>query len=279
MLGITLSINNTKQFRPFLKWAGGKYRIANKVKQNLPNGSRLIEPFVGAGSIFLNTNFDRYVLNDINKDLINVFKYLKKDKKLFIKYCKQFFTIDSNRKNSFIELRDLFNKTDDQRLKSALFVYLNRHVFNGLIRYNQNGKFNTSFGDYKKPYFPEKEMLYFSKKLKTTKLTSLDFSKIMTIAKKGDVIYCDPPYVPISLTAKFVNYHSTGFNLAQQRQLVVLAKELSNIGIPVIISNQDTKFTQKLYCNAQLYSFNVQRFISCNVQNRRKSKEILAVFN
>lgn len=271
--------NQIEKFRPFLKWAGGKYNIADKVRKSLPSGTRLIEPFVGAGSIFLNTSFDRYTLNDINKDLINTFKYLKKDKQKFIDYSKQLFIPDNNTKSSFLELRDQFNITDDLRLKSALFIYLNRHVFNGLMRYNQSGKFNTSFGNYKKPYFPDEEMLYFARNLKSAKLTAFDFSKVMQTAKKGDVVYCDPPYVPLSLTAKFTSYHSTGFGLAQQEELVSLARELSAKGIPVVISNHDTEFVQNLYCDAKVHSFKVQRFISSKVDNRKAAKEVLAVFN
>ena len=227
--------------RPFLKWAGGKYKLANLIKTTIPSGKRLIEPFVGSGAIFLNTDYKRYTLNDINKDLINVFKYLKREKVDFIDYCRTFFTEKSNTKPVFLSNRDPFNTTEDKRLKAALFIYLNRHAFNGLIRYNQSGEFNTSFGSYIRPYFPYKEMLNFSKKVQSAKLMCQDFSDVMRQAVPGDVIYCDPPYVPLSGTSNFTSYYSTGFCLAKQQALVSLAKTLANKGIPVIISNHDTQ--------------------------------------
>lgn len=267
-----------QKYRPFLKWAGGKYHIAERIQQSLPSGGRLIEPFAGAGSIFLNTSFDKYLVNDINQDLIQVYQYLKKEKHKFIEYCRSFFIEQNNEKTKFVELRTLFNQTEEPRLKAALFIYLNRHAFNGLMRYNQTGEFNTSFGSYKKPYFPEKEMLYFAEKLKKARLSSKNFACIMRQAKKGDIVYCDPPYMPLSLTANFTSYHSSSFGLKEQEQLADLAKELANKSIPVIISNHDTALVKELYKDAQLDSFEVPRFISCNVNNRKKAKEVLAFF-
>ncbi len=264
--------------RPFLKWAGGKYRISSKIRRSLPQGKRLIEPFVGSGAVFLNTDYERYTLNDINPDLINVFKWLKREKHAFITFCKSFFTEKTNEKSVFLEHRELFNTSNDSRLKAALFVYLNRHAFNGLVRYNQSGEFNTSFGSYRKPYFPKKEMLTFSEKISKAKFVCQDFAKVMKQAEKGDVIYCDPPYVPLSVTSNFTSYHSGGFDLDKQRELVTLAQTLAARGIPVIISNHDTEFVQDLYQDAETESFYVQRNISCQGQKRHKTREILAVF-
>lgn len=117
--------------RPFLKWAGGKFKIINKIRTSLPKGSCLIEPFVGSGAVFLNTDYSKYLLADINADLINLFKYLKLEKRNFIHFCKQFFSAEFNTKDTFLLLRS---------------------------------EFNTAFGDYKKPYFPENEMLVFIQK-------------------------------------------------------------------------------------------------------------------
>ena len=265
--------------RPFLKWAGGKYLIVERIRKSLPEGNRLIEPFVGAGSVFLNTDFAHYTLNDINKDLINVFKVLKKEKERFVAYCYEFFTDKNNSRSAFLALREQFNTTDDIRLKAALFIYLNRHAFNGLMRYNQQGLFNTSFGDYKKPYFPEQEMLAFAKKSHLARFSCQDFSTVMKKAVPGDVVYCDPPYVPLSVTANFTKYHSSGFGLAEQEKLVTLAKELASQGITVVISNHDTEFVQDLYQGASIESFSVRRYISCNPKERNKAKELLAVFD
>ncbi|MDA0911380.1 MAG: Dam family site-specific DNA-(adenine-N6)-methyltransferase [Proteobacteria bacterium] len=264
--------------RPFLKWAGGKFQIVDKIRLSLPQGNRLIEPFVGAGSVFLNTSFEQYVLNDINQDLIGVFNILKQEKERFIGFVKELFGVENNSRSRFIQLRDKFNLTDDLRLKSALFIYLNRHAYNGLMRYNQSGQFNTSFGDYKKPYFPDSEMLAFAKRLNQAKLYCGDFEQVMSMAKKGDVVYCDPPYVPLSVTANFTKYQGEGFGLNEQERLVLKAKELAKKGIPVIISNHDTEFVQKLYKGADISSFDVQRYISRQGNNRKKVRELIAVF-
>lgn len=222
-----LWIDSRPHTRPFLKWAGGKIQIIDKIRQALPSGNRLIEPFLGSGAVFLNTNYDKFLLADINYDLITVFRYLKSEKEFFIAFCKQFFTEQYNMKSAFLSLRAEFNSTRDIRLKSALFLYLNRHAFNGLMRYNSEGKFNTAFGDYKKPYFPEKEMLAFIKKAKNAEIKCADYSMIMNQAISGDVVYCDPPYVPLSLTANFTKYHSTEFGQAKHENLVELAKQLA----------------------------------------------------
>lgn len=145
------------------------------------------------------------------------------------------------------------------------------------MRYNQDGMFNTSFGEYKRPYFPEVEMLAFANKAQKANIICSNYTDIMNSAEPGDVIYCDPPYVPLSTTASFTKYHSTGFGEQDQENLVEMARELAKRGIPVIISNHDTEFVQKLYSGANIISFQVQRSISC--KNRNKVPELLALFD
>ena len=142
--------------RPFLKWPGSKYRIVDAIKARLPEGNRLVEPFVGSGAVFLNTDYNRYLLNDNNPDLINLYRILKKEGEPFIQFCRTFFTPENNSATKYYEFRHLFNTTDDRRLKSALLVYLNRHGFNGLIRYNLQHEFNVPFGEYKSLTFHSK---------------------------------------------------------------------------------------------------------------------------
>lgn len=264
--------------RPFLKWAGGKFQVINKIRESLPVGNRLIEPFVGAGSVFLNSNYDQFLLADINNDLINTFTYLKSEKEDFIAFCSKFFINEFNTKDAFLSLRAEFNSTKDNYLKAALFLYLNRHAFNGLVRYNSSGSFNTAFGDYKKPYFPENEMLVFIQKAKRAEFRCADYSVIMEEAIKGDVVYCDPPYVPLSASANFTKYHSNNFGQEDQMRLVKLAKELAAKGIPVILSNHDTAFIQNLYQGSSIISFDVQRNISCHGSSRGRAREVLALF-
>lgn len=267
------------RIRPFLKWAGGKLQIIKQIQDNLPEGKRLIEPFVGSGSVFLNTNYKKFLLADINPDLINLFTYLKFEQDDFIYFCKQFFNPELNIKSAFLSLRSEFNSTNDKRLKAALFLYLNRHGFNGLMRYNGSGKFNTAFGAYDKPYFPENEMRVFCQKAENAEFKCADYRAIMEEATTGDVVYCDPPYVPLSETANFNQYHSILFGQEDQKHLVELAKKLAAKGVPVILSNHDTDFIQHLYQGSNIVSFDVQRNISCNGSSRSRAREVLALFS
>ena len=266
--------------RPFLKWAGGKYRLVDKIKNVLPEGKRLIEPFVGSGALFLNTNFDEYFLSDVNPDLINLYLHLQSEGEEFIEFCKCFFKPENNNQITFYDMRTVFNQTVDSRLKSALFIYLNRHCFNGLCRYNSKGGFNVPFGKYKNPRFPENEMRGFFIKSKIATFKVLDFSEAMELAVSGDVVYCDPPYVPLTITSNFTNYAVGGFGMNKQTELAELADQLQKKGIPVVISNHDTPFIRNAYNKGEIVdAFEVQRFISCDSKNRNKAAEVLAVFS
>lgn len=266
------------KIRPFLKWAGNKYHILEYIKAVLPGGNRLIEPFVGSGAVFLNTDYKEYLLSDINGDLINLYLILQAEGEPFINYCRTFFNEANNQKNRYYELRELFNTTNDNTLKAALFIYLNRHGYNGLCRYNSKGGFNTPFGLYSKPSLPEKAMRYFLAKAKKAVFKVADYREIMKSANKGDVVYCDPPYVPLSTTANFTAYSSGGFGREAQVELAELARELAGRGIPVLISNHATDFTLNAYKAAEIEQFPVQRFISCDGSNRGKAVEVLALF-
>ena len=264
--------------KPFLKWAGGKYKIIDKVKDKLPNGSRLIEPFVGSGAVFMNTDYSAYLLADANSDLINVYSHIQRNGLDFINYAQVFFCPENNTETIFYEFRQLFNQTSDLTLKAALFVYLNRHCFNGLCRYNSKGGFNVPFGRYKEPSFPKKEMHGFYLKSQNAVFEYASFEDTMMQAEAGDVVYCDPPYVPLSLTSSFTGYTQGGFGQKEQEKLSELANQLVKKGVCVVISNHDTLFTRQMYASAQINSFDVQRFISSKVNSRGKAAELLAVF-
>ena len=226
-----------KKQRAFLKWAGGKFRLAEQINQRLPEGERLVEPFVGAGSVFLNSNFDNYLLNDVNSDLINLFKIVKKSPKKYIKDAKKYFQPKYNNEETYYRLRSEFNESDDIYFRSLVFLYMNRYGFNGLCRYNKSGGFNVPFGRYKKPYFPEKEILDFSEKAQKATFLCTSYQKVFKKLKEGDVVYCDPPYAPLSESAFFTAYATGGFSIDDQRLLAMHAEESTN---PVLISNHDT---------------------------------------
>jgi DNA adenine methylase len=264
--------------KPFLKWAGSKYKIIDKIINVLPSGKRLIEPFVGSGSVFLNTNYEEYVCIDKNADLINLFKIIQAEGNNFIDYAKHFFIPNNNIEEQFYILRQEFNSTKDIYKKSALFIYLNRHCYNGLCRYNSSGGFNVPFGRYKSPLFPEFELKKFHDKSKAVQFICDDFTLVMDIARKNDVIYCDPPYIPLNDTANFTSYTKYGFDKQDQVNLANMAIELQSKNIPVIISNHDTDFAREIYIKAVCSSFEVQRFISSNINSRNKAPELLAIF-
>lgn len=271
--------NINGNIRPFLKWAGNKYRIIDRVRKELPDGKCLIEPFAGSAAVFLNTDFERYIINDNNPDLIHLYNILKKDGASFIKKCRYYFTPRFNDEEQYYKLRQKFNDTKDTYKRAVLFVYLNRHGYNGLCRYNLKGGYNVPFGRYKSPYFPEKEMLAFHDKAKNAEFVLSSFEDVIQSAKKGDVVYCDPPYVPLSSSANFTSYSTGGFNMDKQQQLADLANETSSKGIPILISNHNTSFTRKAYDKAnKITKFHVRRFISCNGKKRGTAGELLALF-
>lgn len=264
--------------KPFLKWAGNKFHIIERIKAILPMGNRLVEPFAGSAAVFLNTDYSDNLVADSNPDLIQTYLYLQMEGSKFINYCESLFIAENNKADRFYEFREQFNTTADARLKSALFIYLNKHCFNGLCRYNNKGQFNTPFGKYAKPYFPHKEMEYFHQRSLTAKFAQSDFISTFAMAKPNDIVYCDPPYVPLSKTANFTSYSPGGFGMEQQQQLADLANDLAKEGITVVISNHQTKFIEQVYKNAKLISFPVQRYISCDRTNRYKTNEVLAIF-
>ena len=264
--------------RSFLKWAGSKYNCLTKIISSLPEGNRLIEPFVGSGVVFMNTDYPSYLLAESNPDLISIFTMLQKEGEAFIDYCQRYFQPATNSKEKYYEYRTDFNTLICEKQKSALFLYLNRHGYNGLCRYNSKGIFNVPFGLYIKPYFPREEMLCFHKKSVKAQFIHNDFRKTFAMAERGDVVYCDPPYIPLTEKTKPLPYTQLKFTKEDQIELAELAKQTAAKGIPVIISNHDTEFTRHLYRNAKTSSFRVSRSINCQSQLRQPVNELLAVF-
>lgn len=264
--------------RSFLKWAGNKFNCLNKLLPEFPEAQRLIEPFAGSTTVFLNTNYPQNILGEENLDLINLYTSIKNQGIDFIDYCARLFIQENNKSEVFYQFRDKFNQETDPYERSALFLYLNKHGFNGLCRYNSQGIFNVPFGLYTKPYFPRKELEFFINKTKSTIFLHSDFRKTFALAKAGDFIYCDPPYSPIEQYTNFSSYTSKKFGIDEHIKLAALAKEAAKKGVKVIISNHDTEFTREQYCGAQIKSFNVSRSINSNAYNRQPVKELIAIF-
>lgn len=267
--------------RPFLKWPGGKLKMLEHIKKVLPkNGRRFIEPFVGTGSIALNVDYPRYLISDTNRDLICVYHLLRESKSEFIEECRKLFIPEDNDVTRYEELRNEFNSPDISALRKAvLFIYLNRHCFNGLCRYNQKGIFNAHFAYDATPYFPEQELNKAIKKIDRFDIRVADFREIFDEVREDDVVYCDPPYLPIH-DVKSVLY-TNEFGLQDHLDLAYHATVAKDHGATVIISNHYNWYSKEIYTkmyNAKIMTFDVAKTINRDGDGRKPVKEVLAIF-
>ncbi len=267
-----------KKNRAFLKWAGGKYPLLDDIKRHLPQGECLIEPFVGAGSVVLNTDFSRYILADINSDLISLYNIVKTRTDEYVQASRELFMPETNQAEVYYRFREEFNASQDPFRRAVLFLYLNRFGYNGLCRYNLRGEFNVPFGRYKKPYFPEAELYHFAEKAQNAEFHCLSYEECMDRADSNSVVYCDPPYAPLSATANFTAYHTNSFSPKEQAHLAEMAEKLVSKQIPVLISNHDTPDTREWYRAAKHFQVKVRRSISSNGGTRKKVNELLALY-
>lgn len=208
--------------KPFLKWAGGKTQLISEIEKNLPGELRAnkftyIEPFVGSGAILfwmLNNfpNLEKAVVNDINSDLINMYKVIASQPANLISILKelqkQFHDLQNNeekKKESYYQKRDLYNtRSTDKTTQAALFIFLNRTCFNGLCRVNRNNFFNVPIGSYSFPMICDEEnILAVSEALQKVEILNGDFENIVNFADKNSFFYFDPPYKPLNMTLSF----------------------------------------------------------------------------
>ncbi|NHQ97093.1 Dam family site-specific DNA-(adenine-N6)-methyltransferase [Escherichia coli] len=266
--------------RPIFKWVGGKFSELPTVLEHLPHGKRLIEPFVGGGSVFTNAGFRHNLLNDINGDLINFYQTLQREGHSLVTLSYSFFQ-NYNNADAYLEVREAFNRGRyDQLHHAAAFLYLNRHCFNGVTRYNQNGEFNVGYGKYKAPYFPHAEMEAFlaDDVLKNTSFVSGDFAGVIESAGEDDVIFCDPPYEPLPDTEGFTSYSGNSFRFDEQKRLVSLLVEAHQRGAKVVITNSGAPKIRELYeeNGFKLYPMPARRSVSCKASTRIVANDIIA---
>lgn len=268
--------------KPFLKWAGGKQKLVPTLSRFLDSAraTRLVEPFVGSGAVFMGTTFQRYLLCDTNPDLIGLFNSLKHRPESVIQEASSLFLPELNTEEAFYRLRNEFNSLASEDIrKSAIFIYLNKHAFNGLCRYNSKGQFNVPFGRYSSPTLPLKELQLFAKKARLAEFKCQSFEQTFSEVSTGDVVYCDPPYVPLSPTASFTAYSKGGFGEREQIELADRARQAAHQGFRVVISNHDTDFTRRIYSDADILPLDVHRSISSKSSTRGAAKEVIAVFS
>ena len=265
--------------RPFLKWAGGKYSLLAELDRLIPAGKRLVEPFVGGGSVFLNSDkHESFLLADVNADLINLYQMLEVDHIRVCSLAKILFE-RANSEMAYKELRDEFN---NQRMgapdRAAAFLFLNRHCFNGLIRYNRDGFFNVGWGKYEAPYFPEIEIKAFKQKSHKCVFMNAGYRRTLALAGEGDVVYCDPPYEPLPGTTGFTNYAAGGFSWADQISLAESCVAAHQRGAKVLISNSTAPRVLELYEQHGfiLHHVDARRAISSKGSTRETAKDIVA---
>ncbi|WP_076997839.1 Dam family site-specific DNA-(adenine-N6)-methyltransferase [Variovorax sp. KK3] len=262
---------------PFFKWTGGKSKLLSQLLPLLPEGKRLIEPFVGAGSVFLSTNYERYVIGDTNEDLIAVYAALQNRPEEFISRAQQFFVEDNLTKDAYLNIRAEFNSLSDRFERAVRFPFLNRHCFNGLFRTNNSGEFNVPYSYPRRvPDLHIEEMLAAASKLQSTIILNGGFEGTLEMAGPGDVVYCDPPYLDSADGKSFIHYGSARFDASKHKRLVECCVEASTRGATVLISNHDTAETRELYYGWHINELKVRRSVAAKSEARRMASELVA---
>ncbi|WZX60339.1 Dam family site-specific DNA-(adenine-N6)-methyltransferase [Salmonella enterica subsp. diarizonae serovar 58:r:z53] len=266
--------------RPFLKWAGGKYSMLPDLYQLIPAGMRLIEPFVGGGSVFLNSDKHAcFLLADVNTDLINLYQMLAVVPGAVIRHARVMFD-RLNDAESYTALRDEFNaQVMDGPERAAAFLFLNRHCFNGLIRYNRNNQFNVGWGKYPSPYFPLDEINAFTEMVHNCVFMAAGFHRTLALAGEGDVVYCDPPYEPMPGTAGFTHYAAGGFTWDDQVALAECCVAAHQRGARVVIGNSTAPRVIDLYSQHgfEIHHISARRSISGKGSTRETAKDLVAI--
>lgn len=275
-----------KHVQPFLKWAGGKRQLLSEIKKYIPeNINTYYEPFIGGGAVFFDLQHNRAVINDINKELINVYRVIKDKVDELIEELKKH--EHGNNREYFYKIRDLDrNKEKYEQMssveKAARMIYLNKTCYNGLFRVNSNGQFNVPFGRYKNPQIVNEEVLRaVHNYLRSNDITILnvDFSEAVLNAKKGDFVYFDPPYDPISDTSSFTGYNLNGFSKNDQLRLRDVCVELDKRGCKFLLSNSATDFIKEIYYESgfRIEIVSASRNINSVASKRGKIDEVLVM--
>jgi len=265
--------------KTFLRWAGGKQNLINDLLKHLPPNekvNRYFEPFLGAASLFFATEYKKCYLSDINRDLINSYKSIKKNPEivteLFNKHLHKFY----KKKNYYYKIRDKFNnnKNNGTIEQAARFIFLIHTSYNGIYRVNSSGKYNVPVGDKNPSFLTDEYLIEVSKKLLGTCISTKPYKRIKKLVKKGDLIYLDPPYPPLNGTSYFQHYTKDKFPENEQKKLATFANELTKKECFVMISNADTSLIRELYNDWNIFEFKVTRCISSK-KERMKVKELI----
>ncbi len=269
--------------KPFVKWVGGKRQLLTQF--NLMNLyppekfdikiGRYFEPFVGGGAVFFDLLPEKAYLSDLNNELVITYNVIKNDVEDLIKSLKKH-KLD---KEYFLKIRAQNPEKLSDLNTASRFIYLNRTCFNGMYRVNSKGGFNVPFGKYTNPLIcDEVNLRKASKALKNIEIKKQDYKEVLKKARKGDFIYFDPPYYPVSKTASFTSYTREAFLDKEQIELKDVFKELHKRGCFVMLSNSDTLFINKIYSGikgVRITKVQASRAINSNASKRGKITEVL----
>ena len=221
--------------RPFVKWAGGKRQLLPQLLSHVPERfGRYFEPFVGGGALFFALRPANAVLTDVNERLIRTYRGVRNDVDGVISRLEGY----RHEAGFYYEQRDRDIDAGSDADVAAWFIYLNKVGFNGLYRVNRANRFNVPFGRHKNPTICDEATLRAcSAALQNAHLEKIDFANAVADAAPGDLVYFDPPYVPVSVTSNFTKYTSDGFGPDDQERLRDLALSLKQRGVHVILSN------------------------------------------
>lgn len=269
--------------KPFVKWVGGKrqllaqFRLMNLYppEQFDIQKGKYFEPFVGGGAVFFDLLPERAYLSDLNNELVVTYNVIKNDVENLIKSLKKH-KLD---KEYFLKIRAQNPEKLSDLNTASRFIYLNRTCFNGMYRVNRKGEFNVPFGKHTNPLIcDENNLRKVSRVLKNVEIKKQDYKEVLKKAKRGDFVYFDPPYYPVSETASFTSYTSESFLDKEQIELRDTFAELHRRGCFVMLSNSDTLFINKIYSEIKgirITKVQAGRAINSDASKRGKITEVL----
>lgn len=266
---------------PFVKWAGGKKQLVQRLKEKMPKEyNKYYEPFIGGGALFFEVQPENAVINDVNKQLLNIYRQLTNDSEQVISQIKE---LDSRKcdKEYYLKMREKYNskiqKNELDAECAALMIWINKHCFNGLYRVNKKGLFNVPYNNKETGSSMNEENLrsigYYLKN-NSIEIIEGDFERACETVKPGDFVYFDSPYIPINKTSNFTDYTKDGFSYEDHCRLAKLFKKLDSIGVKVMLSNNNVDLVYELYHGFKIDVVDVKRAINSDA-SRRVGKEVI----
>jgi DNA adenine methylase len=269
--------------QPILKWVGGKRTLLPEILPRISiSGAkgRYIEPFVGGGAVFFGIAHVGAIISDLNSSLIHFYKSVRDDDILFSRInsdAKNYSKLDIGAQEEFFyKVRKRFNARKMDTRHAADFYLLNKLGFNGLYRENSSGEYNTPFGHRKTLPTPDVSNWGNAKRiLKKTQIKNQSFEITCLKAEKGDFVYLDPPYIPLTPTAAFTTYSADGFGLDKQKLLAEVCKDLTKRKVLFLLSNSDTNLTKEIFSDFTFTEISAQRLVSAKAIGRKPVGELL----